>query len=46
MKRKKRGYEWCEERRKDVSEDEKEGLVWGEWRRSRVERGHEGRGEG
>ena len=46
MKRKKRGYERREERGKDVSENEKEGLVWGEWRRSRVERRHEGRGEG
>ena len=46
MKENERGYEWCEERRKNVSEHEKEGLVWGEWRRSRVERRHEGRGEG
>ena len=46
MKENERGYEWCEERRKDVSEDEKEGLVWWEWRRSRVERRHERRGEG
>lgn len=41
MKGKKRGYERCEEGRKDVSENEKEGLVWGERRRSCVERGHE-----
>lgn len=46
MKGKKRGYERHEERGKDVSENEQEWLVWGEWRRSRVERGHEGRGEG
>lgn len=46
MKRKKREYERHEEGRKNVSEHEKEGLVWGEWRRSRVERRHEGRGEG
>ncbi len=46
MKGKKRGYERREERGKDVSENEKEGLVWWEWRRSRVERRHEGRGEG
>ena len=46
MKRKKREYERHEEGRKNVSEHEKEWLVWGERRRSCVERRHEGRGEG
>lgn len=46
MKEKKQSYQLCEERRNDISQDEREWEVCGERKRARMERAHQRRREG